>query len=198
MYDDIDNIEFSLLCPEIIRGQSVVKIEHADIYDKDRMPKFNGLSDIRLGTTDRQYNCYTCKGDVSDCPGHFGHLELSHPMYHPSFMKMVYRILMNVCFDCSRLLVPEEKLLPIFLKMSNKKRHRFVSGLVKPRSICKYCADKYNEQNDGKEYERKQPKFTFEGHKIFVEHDDEEKKYLDSKYARRILKKIMILKMMRN
>ena len=175
MYDDIENIEFCLLCPETIRGLSVVKIEHSDIYDKG-VPKYNGLSDLRLGTTDRQYTCLTCKGNVIECPGHWGHLELCHPMFHPSFMKMVYRALMNVCFRCSRLLAPEEKLNKNILCLSNKKRFKYISSICKPKSSCSHC-------------EFEQPKYTFEAYKIYVEFDGE-RHNLNAKQAQRILKKV--------
>ena len=95
--NDIKNIEFCFLDPKLILDYSVVKVEHNDIYDKG-FPKYGGLSDLRLGTTDRQYTCMTCNGDIISCPGHFGHIQLNVPIFHPSFIKTVYRLLNNVCF----------------------------------------------------------------------------------------------------
>lgn len=176
MYQDIKNIEFCVLDPDDIRKLSVVKVEHNDIYDKG-FPKYGGLSDLRMGTTDRQYHCMTCKGDIVSCPGHFGHIELNHPLFHPSFVKTVYRTLMNVCFYCSNLLVPYEKIPPNLMKYSNKKRFKCISLLCKQKQKCKAC-------------DKLQPKFNLDYLKISIEIDDDEKVVLNAKQAQRILKKI--------
>lgn len=41
-----------------------------------------GLSDPRLGTIDRNFKCATCGEGMAECPGHFGHIELSRAVYH--------------------------------------------------------------------------------------------------------------------
>ena len=37
-------------------------------------PKLGGLMDPRQGVIDRQSRCQTCAGNMTECPGHFGHL----------------------------------------------------------------------------------------------------------------------------
>lgn len=39
------------------------------------------------------------------CPGHFGHMTLVTPLYHPNYIEDVVRILKCVCFNCSRVLL---------------------------------------------------------------------------------------------
>ncbi len=46
-------------------------------------PKTGGLMDPRLGTIDRNFKCQTCGEGMSECPGHFGHIELARPVFHP-------------------------------------------------------------------------------------------------------------------
>lgn len=46
-----------------------------------------------MGTTDREYKCRTCGEDMTDCPGHFGHLELAKPVRHQHWPN-VHTILM--------------------------------------------------------------------------------------------------------
>ena len=46
-------------------------------------------------------------GNMTDCPGHFGHIELAKPMYHIGFLPTVLKIMRCVCFHCSKLLVDE-------------------------------------------------------------------------------------------
>ncbi|KAG1848807.1 hypothetical protein C8R48DRAFT_813042 [Suillus tomentosus] len=40
-------------------------------------PKMGGLMDPRMGTIDRNVKCQTCGEGMSECPGHFGHIELA-------------------------------------------------------------------------------------------------------------------------
>jgi DNA-directed RNA polymerase II subunit RPB1 len=64
---------------------SVAKIEHYETMDNDR-PKHGGLLDPRMGTVDRNYKCQTCGESMTDCPGHFGHIELCKPVFHPGMV----------------------------------------------------------------------------------------------------------------
>lgn len=38
--------------------------------------------DPRMGTNDRAVKCITCSENMTDCTGHFGHIELVKPMFH--------------------------------------------------------------------------------------------------------------------
>jgi len=44
-------------------------------------PKMGGLMDPRMGTIDRNFKCQTCGEGMSECPGHFGHIELARPVF---------------------------------------------------------------------------------------------------------------------
>lgn len=82
-----------------------------------------GLSDPRMGPPDRFTPCQTCSMKEADCPGHFGHIELCKPVFHPGFLGVVMKVerknalfefkfnvvfckvLRCVCWFCSSLLV---------------------------------------------------------------------------------------------
>lgn len=68
-------------------------------------PKLSGLMDPRQGVVDRMSRCQTCAGNMSTCPGHFGHIELAKPVYHVGFMTKTLKLLRCVCFFCSKLLI---------------------------------------------------------------------------------------------
>jgi DNA-directed RNA polymerase beta' subunit len=56
--------------------------------------------------------CGTC-GDSArgtQCPGHFGRIELNVPIIHPQFYSVVVKVLRVICFECSSLLFSEEAL----------------------------------------------------------------------------------------
>lgn len=58
-------------------------------------PKQGGLMDPRMGTIDRNFKCQTCGEGMSECPGHFGHIELARPVFHigaPSYLLVAFRL----------------------------------------------------------------------------------------------------------
>lgn len=78
-------IQFGILSPDEIKGLSVAKIEHPETFEEgSQRPKIGGLSDTRLGTIDRNFKCETCSEDITECPGHFGHIEVDQhrTMWH--------------------------------------------------------------------------------------------------------------------
>ena len=79
-------------------------IHHA-LTMENGVPKQGGLMDPRQGAVDRQSRCATCTGTMAECPGHFGHIELTKPVFHVSYMTKVVKLLRCVCFHCAKLLV---------------------------------------------------------------------------------------------
>jgi DNA-directed RNA polymerase II subunit RPB1 len=93
---------------------SVANIYSERIYDEITLaPKLNAVNDPRMGTVVKDQACLTCFGDMVDCPGHFGHIELARPVYHVGLIDAVRKVLKVTCCNCSRLLIddPEEKLI---------------------------------------------------------------------------------------
>lgn len=68
-------------------------------------PKLGGLMDPRQGVVERTAKCQTCAGNMTTCPGHFGHIELAKPVFHVGFLTKTVKILRCVCFYCSKLLI---------------------------------------------------------------------------------------------
>lgn len=72
------------------KAYSVAKIEHPEVMDETtHKPKTGGLMDPRLGTIDRNFKCQTCGEGMSECPGHFGHIELARPVFHPGKLALL-------------------------------------------------------------------------------------------------------------
>ena len=62
---------------------SVAHIQYPETMDESgRRPRDMGLADPRLGSIDRAVKCGTCDENMSECPGHFGHIELAVPVFH--------------------------------------------------------------------------------------------------------------------
>lgn len=65
--------------------------------------------DPRQGVVDRMAKCQTCAGNMTTCPGHFGHIELAKPVFHIGFLTKTIKMLRCVCFYCSKLLIDPVK-----------------------------------------------------------------------------------------
>lgn len=61
----------------------MAKIEFAETNEATDKPKMGGVLDPRMGTTDRNFKCLTCGENMTECPGHFAHIELAKPVFHP-------------------------------------------------------------------------------------------------------------------
>ena len=102
----VKRVQFGILSPEEIRRMSVTEggVRYPEVYEGGR-PKLGGLMDPRQGAVDRTSRCQTCAGNMTECPGHFGHIDLAKPVYHPGFLTKTQKILRCICFYCSKLLV---------------------------------------------------------------------------------------------
>uniref|UniRef100_A0A6C0D0H6 DNA-directed RNA polymerase II subunit RPB1 n=1 Tax=viral metagenome TaxID=1070528 RepID=A0A6C0D0H6_9ZZZZ len=132
----VTSIQFSILSPDDIRGNSVVEITKHDTYDKDE-PIIKGLFDPRMGVTEMGKVCKTCGQKNIDCPGHFGHIELARPVYNYHFLPYLMKILRCVCFKCSKLLVDKNDIIvQTTLKKSPKYRFTEINKMCQRINRC--------------------------------------------------------------
>ena len=138
---DTRRVQFGILGPDECRRMSVTDggILYAEIYENGR-PKLGGLMDPRQGVIDRTSRCQTCAGNMTECPGHFGHLELAKPVFHIGFLTKIIKTLRCVCFYCSKLLIsptnPKLKEIINETKGNPRKRLGHVYDLCKGKNIC--------------------------------------------------------------
>ncbi|KAK4057043.1 DNA-directed RNA polymerase II core subunit rpo21 [Microbotryomycetes sp. JL221] len=134
-------VQFGILSPEEIKSISVVKVEYPETYEEgSQRPKPAGLSDPRMGTIDRNFKCGTCGEGMAECPGHFGHIELSRAVFHIGFINKVKKILESICVLCGKLKVSphmEPRLAEIIRYIKDpKKRLAYVHALAKTKNMC--------------------------------------------------------------
>lgn len=153
---EIQEIKFGIYSPEEVLNMSVCKIDSA---------KKSGLGtvyDPRMGTTDSTYLCDTCKNNATECPGHFGHIELNEPIVHPLYYKSVTAFLNCFCKKCYRLLITKDQ---IYLSGLNKYKGeaRFSRILEKLKKVDICCQPTGNINDDGSMCicEKDQPKIKF-------------------------------------
>lgn len=142
----IKGIQFDIMSPEMIKGYSVLHVTHPVTYDQN-LPSPGGLFDTKMGTINKYVTCETCEQDMDTCVGHFGHIELARPVYHPGFMVDVLKLLRCVCHSCAALLMDKESIY--------EKNYHWVSSATTSSnkwSVCTKCKpeneEEANEMND--------------------------------------------------
>lgn len=147
---------------------SVCEVKSIILYDKETgLPAENGLNDLRMGVTGRGLICQTCFSEMKQCPGHYGHIKLSDPVYHTGFMTMVIKVLKCVCYNCSRILLTDAKLKQIMKIKDPKKR---LKAILKVKSTECFAAEP-GQENDAKMARgcgTKQPKYIKKGGEILI------------------------------
>lgn len=89
-----------LSCRFQVRKLSVKRIVNPEIFDNLKNPRPDGLYDAALGPTDLNGRCATCGLNGTQCPGHFGHIELPVPVYNPLIFGTLYKLLRQTCLHC--------------------------------------------------------------------------------------------------
>lgn len=131
-----------------------------------------------------------------DCPGHFGHIDLARPVFHPGLIETVRKLLKCVCFNCSRLLVTDAVTVERIRKIPFPKQ-RFFMCL---KAIEGQASRKCNENEEGGCGQR-QPKITKKSLSIMIEQFDQNdgktkpdtKQVLQAEDALKVLNKISVL-----
>lgn len=132
--ETIVGIQFGIYSPDEIRRRSVVEITTQTPYEGSE-PKIGGLFDPRMGVLENGKTCRSCGQTNHGCPGHFGHYELTRPVYFIQFLPMIQNVLRCVCIRCSKLLI-EKDLHKDLLKRKGEARWREVLGRCKNIQRC--------------------------------------------------------------
>ncbi|KAL5035929.1 hypothetical protein BDEG_23884 [Batrachochytrium dendrobatidis JEL423] len=100
---EVRSVHFSFYSPQDLRKLSVKQITNPIIFDNLDHPTPQGLYDSALGPSGIDSTCSTCSLGFSNCPGHFGHIELSVPVYNSVNFKLLYKLLQSTCYYCHHL-----------------------------------------------------------------------------------------------
>ncbi|KDQ17519.1 hypothetical protein BOTBODRAFT_29699 [Botryobasidium botryosum FD-172 SS1] len=187
----VREVQFGVFSPEEIKAYSVAKIEFPEVMEESGVrAKVGGLMDPRMGTIDRNFKCQTCGEGMSECPGHFGHIELARPVFHIGFLIKVKKILECICVNCGKLKADSADtafLDKVQHLKDPKARMARVHDHCKGKMVCEASEEKEDDDADGAEDGAKkghggcghvQPLIRKEGLKLFLVYkrakDDEE------------------------
>ncbi|MCK9580588.1 MAG: DNA-directed RNA polymerase subunit A' [Methanoregula sp.] len=137
----IGRIQFGLLSPKEIREMSVRKIIWADTYDDDGFPYPQGLMDLNLGVIDPGLRCKTCDQKASECPGHFGHIELAKPVIHVGYTRLIRKLLRVTCRSCGRVLLSPDEIEKVVGTEDDQTGDILSEKDVKKERVCPHCGE---------------------------------------------------------
>ncbi|BBN13029.1 protein MpNRPE1b [Marchantia polymorpha subsp. ruderalis] len=93
----ICGIQFGLMTTANTLNMSVLVTREGSIRSKDPMNAYFGLPTP-------SGKCLTCNGvTVDECQGHFGHILLSLPIFHPNYVEALVTLLRRICLNCGQL-----------------------------------------------------------------------------------------------
>lgn len=127
---EISTISFGILSPEEIFKMSSCEVTSVKVSDKGE-----NIYSKFMGTIENGVYCKTCEKSVWECPGHFGHFILEHPVVNPIFINDVTNILRCICFNCYNFILSEEH-----LKLENMvKKFSNILAWIKNIKNCYIC-----------------------------------------------------------
>ena len=135
--ENVSEIQFGIHSHSHIERGSVVDVLTSDTYN-GIIPKSNGLFDVKMGTIDKFILCPVDERDYNSCPGYFGKISLTRPVFNFHFIQYVEKILKCVCFRCSNILI--DKSNPVNIKLlKDLKGHRRLNKIIALSKKVKKC-----------------------------------------------------------
>ncbi|OAG30186.1 DNA-directed RNA polymerase III subunit RPC1 [Nematocida displodere] len=122
---EIAKIKFELMQGGETKRVSVVDVASRELYTNEgKVPAPGGPLDLKLGPSTKDGLCGTCEMRMAECPGHFGHIDLALPVFHPGLLKNIHKVLQSVCKQCSSILLSEEVQAQLLAKIRSRKKSR--------------------------------------------------------------------------
>lgn len=121
---------FSFYTDKDVRARSICEISSSLAVDALGTALPNGVYDPRMGpsSTDNP-PCSTCALRYLACPGHFGHIELCVPVYHPLLFHKLIDFLRMKCLNCHKLTAFPRQLEVFKVKFQLLRRGRYTEAL---------------------------------------------------------------------
>jgi DNA-directed RNA polymerase III subunit RPC1 len=141
----ISHLQFGILSPAEMQRLAEFQVSSRELFSMpSRQPAHGGCLDPRLGVSDKNSSCATCKRKIVDCAGHFGYIKLALPVFHIGFFRHTLKLLQCICKNCSRVLLEETHRQKHLAKMRNPKtdalgKAAVVKKLVDTCKKVKYC-----------------------------------------------------------
>src|SRR5512133_3189512 len=97
--------------------------------------------DLNLGVIDPGLRCKTCDQKASECPGHFGHIELAKPVIHVGYTRLIRKLLRVTCRSCGRVLLSPEEIEKVVGTEDDQTGDILSEKDVKKERVCPHCGE---------------------------------------------------------
>jgi len=155
-YTELLAVTIGILSDADIEQDSMVTITDSQLLNNN-IPVVKGCIDLRMGTTEHNLTCATCKHNNRDDQGHPGMIVSQLSLLQPMFVSEIRKWLKIICLECGSILIPDNKLILIPLSERFNKLstliHKFNCYLcgAKHQKIIKSLEDKFTTLiDDGK------------------------------------------------
>uniref|UniRef100_A0A1Q3FVX2 DNA-directed RNA polymerase subunit n=1 Tax=Culex tarsalis TaxID=7177 RepID=A0A1Q3FVX2_CULTA len=145
----ISHVSFGIDSAELIQQESHLHVVAKNLYNQDanRTPVSYGVLDRRMGVSQKDATCDTCKKGLNDCVGHFGYIDLALPVFHVGHFRATITILQSICKICSRVMLKEDEkkqfsarlMNPNLSYLAKKSIHSQVLKKAKKNTKCPCC-----------------------------------------------------------
>ena len=140
----MDSVQLGVMSSAQIKKYAVCCVKHPHTIINGLRVR-EGLSDLRMGSTDRSAACETCNMHHPECPGHFGYVDMTEPMFNIGHFELVIKCLRMTCKQCFRMLI-DLKDKDTMAKVENIKtltNLNYIREIMKicSKSTCKHCGE---------------------------------------------------------
>ncbi|KFB44003.1 hypothetical protein ZHAS_00011833 [Anopheles sinensis] len=145
----ISHVSFNIDSAQQIQQEAHLHVVAKNLYNQnaERTPVAYGVLDRRMGVSQKDATCETCKKGLNDCVGHFGYIDLALPVFHVGHFRATITILQSICKVCSRVMLKEEEKKNFSVRLMNpnlsylakKSIHSQVLKKAKKNTKCPCC-----------------------------------------------------------
>ena len=116
---ELSSVKFDFYTPEEIERISMKQLTVTKIYNDMGIPNPGSLADpcLGVGAFDKNSTCDVCHQNNENCTGHFGHINLSIPIYNPFLLNIILKLLNAKCFNCHKLKISLKDTSYLFMKL---------------------------------------------------------------------------------
>jgi len=141
-YDDtkmpssINSVLFTFMTDEEVVKHAVVKCT----VHITNSTEPNSVYDPLMGPRNAQEKCQYCNEQWTNCPGHFGYIDLASPIPHPLKIKSILQYLSIFCASCYRLIITDTQIKIFGIEhYSGIKRFERVLTVAENINTCGHC-----------------------------------------------------------
>jgi len=156
-FSKIESLQWDILSSEEIRKNSVVEVTESKLSGE------GSVYDLRMGCIEKNEVCATCDTNRIDCGGHFGHIELSVPVFHSLFYPTILTYVLSLCISCVNFLMTPEHIKMTKLDKKQSRIEYFISNIRPTIDRCPHCSELT-------------PIFIFADKRLFYYYKDKSKK----------------------